>query len=141
MKSTALLHQHYALGTKIMEAEREIEDLRQKATVIGSFDYTRDRVKSSPQQGARYERLVEKLVDRQNKLSDLMDEWLDQQTEVVEMIDLVDNVNQHQVLYLWYIIHLTAEQIAKEMHYTPTNIYILRRKGLQKIEEVLNTFK
>ena len=141
MKSTALLHQHYALGTKIMEAEREIEDLRQKATVIGSFDYTRDRVKSSPQQGARYERLVEKLVDRQNKLSDLMDEWLDQQTEVVEMIDMVDNVNQHQVLYLWYIIHLTAEQIAKEMHYTPTNIYILRRKGLQKIEEVLNTFK
>lgn len=141
MNSAKLLHQHYALGTKIMLAEREIADLREKATAIGSFDYAKDRVKSSSPMGARYERLIERLVDRQAKLTDLMAEWMEQREAVADLIDLVEDTNQHEVLYFWYVLHLNAEQIAREMHYTPTNIYLLRRKGLLKIDELLNKFK
>lgn len=141
MNSAKILHQHYALGTKIMLAEREIADLREKATAIGSFDYAKDRVKSSSPMGARYERLIERLVDRQAKLTSLMNEWMEQRDEVARLVDLVTDTKQHEVIYLWYIIHLSAEQIAREMHYTPTNIYLLRRKGLMCIEQHLNKFK
>lgn len=146
MKSTALLHQHYALTVKIMLAEKELADLREKATAIGSFDYAKDRVKSSGSASARYEKLIEKLVDRENQLADLMEQWMNQKDDVVALIDLIntdtpEGTNQHEVLYLWYVIHLNAKQIAGEMGYTDANIYALRQKGLRKIEQHLNKIK
>lgn len=146
MNAKTILNQHRALDDRIKSAEKEIADLREKATAIGSFDYSKDRVKTSATMGARYERLVEKLIDTENQIAQMMEEWAAQREEVARLIDTVntdtpDGVNQQKVLRLFYVNHLPIGEIAEEMGYCDANIYVLRSKGLNQIQEHLNKFE
>ena len=116
-----------------MWAERDIAQLRELATAIGSFDYSKDRVKSSSPQGARYERIVEEIADKREKLEADIERWLSERDQIETFIDWVEDERQREVLYMRYILHMKYELIAKELHYSIDNVFYLHRKGLSNI--------
>lgn len=133
MNPKTLLSKHYSLGRRIMWAERDIAQLRELATAIGSFDYSKDRVKSSLPQGARYERIVEEIADKREKLEADIERWLSERDQIETFIDWVEDERQREVLYMRYILHMKYELIAKELHYSIDNVFYLHRKGLSNI--------
>ena len=138
MNPKTLLSKHYSLGRRIMWAERDIAQLMELATAIGSFDYSKDRVKSSPQQGARYEHIVERIAEKRDKLEADIDKWLEEREQVEIIVDAVKDDRQREVLYMRYILHMKYELIAKELHYSIDNVFYLHRKGLSYINSKFN---
>lgn len=128
------LAQYYALGNRIMDAEQDIKQMQEMATAIGSFDYTKPRVRSSPSPGASYEKIVEMLADKQAKLQNDVDQWIQQRGEIEMLIDLVENETQRDVLYKRYILHWRYEMIADVMHYNIETVFYYHRKAIRAIE-------
>lgn len=133
MNVKKLLASHYSLSWRIMNAERDIEQMREMATAIGSFDYTRTPVKNTPRQGAKYESIIERLADKQAKLRGDIEKWMVQRDQVEALIDGIDNERQRNVMYMRYCLYMRYEQIAKETHYSVDHVYALHRKALRML--------
>lgn len=116
MTTKEYLSQIQIMHHRIEEKKREIEELREMATCIGSLDYSKEPVKNSPS-GDAMVNAVARIVEAREQCAKIIVEYLEQKTVIANEINEMTNENYRQLLYKRYVEGKRLEQIAIEMNY------------------------
>ena len=111
-----------------------LEELKQSARSTGSFDYSRERVQTSPI-GDKLCSDVSRYVDLDNQINAEIDRFVDAKEQIIREIRGLRDVNYIKVLYKVYVqfksVKVAAQEIGKSYHYTSE----LHKKALNAFEE------
>lgn len=130
------LSQIRKLKARIAILVREIEEL--DTIGVGGIDYSKDRVQTSPASGAAFENNVERLVEKEQRLKELLVELVDARDRIVRQITAIDDARYMTVLYKHYIESESISQIAYEMHYSYNHVVKLHADALDAFKMMWN---
>lgn len=112
--------------------EQELEDLRRRAYSISS-PRLGDKIQANHL--VTLDEIVAKIEQQAAKVNAAWDELIDKRDQAKALINKVDDESIRCVLYRYYILIQTWEQIAVEMNYTIRWVYKLHGKALQDLEK------
>ncbi len=136
MKAKEYLQQLKRLDEQINQKNKEIDDLRHMSTSIGSLDYSKDRVQTSPSVDAPYINIIAHIIDLSAEVDAEIDKFVDEKHKIINQIQQLQNVEEMTVLHKRYIEYLSFERIAVDMNYTIRNIYFIHGRALQNFERM-----
>lgn len=116
--------------------QKRLDELNAQKTAIGSQDFSRERVKSSPS-GDTLSRLIDKIVDLQNEINADIDRFIDLKAEIMRKIEALQNADDRIFLYAKYFEYKKHSEIAEEMRYSERNIVKIHKRALLRLSEIL----
>lgn len=140
MTAKDFLCRHYEANIQINAKLAELKDLKEKATAIGSFDYSKDRVVSSRPTAARYEDIAVTIADKETKLKEEIQGLIFEQAAVEECIDEVEDAEERTILSYRYLSYMTFEQIAEAMDCSVGKVYYTFRDAIEKLNTKIVIF-
>ena len=118
MRAKEYLQQLRRLDTVIDQKIKELDDLKVKSTCIGGFDYSKERVQTSPSGDAPYVRTVSRMIDLNEEINRDIDNFVYRKHKIINEIQSLENTKHIQILFKKYVEYKTFEQISVEMNYT-----------------------
>lgn len=109
----------------------EIEQLRSMATSI-SVATDSERVQTSGDKD-RVGRAVAKILDKENELNDLIDQYYDSRELILSQLETLET-NYYQILFYKYVNGYTIDEIASRMYYSRQHIKLLTNRALDSFE-------
>lgn len=120
----------------ISQRIQEKADLRARLSSIGSFDYAKDRVQTSVSNDASYVRQIEKIIDLENDIDSLINEYTDLKHRIIGQLHDLNSIDQIRVLYKRYVLGENFEQIAVDLNFSIRNVYKIHGRGLQEFQKI-----
>lgn len=134
LSARVYLEQLALIDEQINQDLERLEELKQSARSTGSFDYSRERVQTSPI-GDKLCSDVSRYVDLDAQINAEIDRFVDAKEQIIREIRGLRNVNYMKVLYKVYVqfksVKAAAQEIGKSYHYTSE----LHKKALTAFEE------
>ena len=93
-----------------------------------------ERVKSSPDPD-RLADAVSKIIEREDELNLLVKRYMKQRSQIIEMIDELENPNSHKILTLRYVQELSDKEISVKMNIAPNHVYKVQKIALNEFED------
>jgi hypothetical protein len=81
--------------------------------------------------------IVAKIIDLENEINELIDEYVDLQRLCISIIESVKNPVQYTVLHKHYVQYKSFAEIAEEEHYSYDGIMKVKRKALEQVDAIL----
>jgi hypothetical protein len=81
--------------------------------------------------------IVAKIIDLENEINELIDEYVDLQRLCIGVIESVRNPVQYTVLHKHYVQYKSFAEIAEEEHYSYDGIMKVKRKALEQVDAIL----
>ena len=101
------------------------------AKPVDGMPYTDTGTVSQKMQNA-----VVKLIMLENEINKLIDQYVNYKQQVVKSLEQLP-VTEYGVLHRHYIRYMTWEQVAEDMGYCRQQVWRLKKKGLQNLEDVI----
>lgn len=113
---------------------RHLSDLRANLTAVGGFDYSKDRVQSSPK-NTQEEKII-KLLDAQAQYYEMIADCSQMIMEAEERLSELSAPEYAEVIRMYYLEnkHYTYEIIGEKMRYSTSWVKQLMSKGLEEFE-------
>ena len=115
MTAKEYLQQAYRLDLRINSDIEEVSRLREMATSI-TVPVLGNKVQTSRTGDAPYVRSIEKIMMLEEKINQEIDTLVDLKEQMHDVIDGVTATDERMVLRYRYVLNMTWEQIANEMH-------------------------
>ncbi len=115
----------------------EIDQLKSLATSITTA--TSDTPVQSSGNNDRIGKIVADIADKEAELKRLVDELVDERNERIKIIEQLEDRLQYTVSYKRYMKLMKIEDIAEEQHYSSRWILKVHSKGLNNIQNILNS--
>ena len=131
MRAKEYLQQLRRLDIVIDQKIKELDDLKIKSTCIGGFDYSKERVQTSPSSDAPYVKTVSRMIDLNEEINRDIDDFVDRKHKIINEIQSLENTKHIQILFKKYVEYKTFEQISVEMNYTYQYIVLLHGYALK----------
>lgn len=124
------------IGKLTFMIEAKFEELYRLQTLACRVTVATDgeRVKSSPDPD-RMADAVENIIKCEEELNALIKRTVNQRSQIIKMIDALDNPNSHKILTLRYVQELTDKEIASKMNIAPSHVYKVQKTALIEFEE------
>lgn len=119
----------FMVEAKFNELER-LETLACRVTVSTEGE----RVKSTLDPD-RMADAVEKIIDCETKLNALIKRTVNQRSQIIKMIDDLENPNSHKILTLRYVQEKTDKEIASKMNISQAHVYKVLKAALCDFED------
>ena len=139
MRAKEYLQQLRRLDTVIDQKIKELDDLKVKSTCIGGFDYSKERVQTSPSGDAPYVRTVSRIVDLNEEINREIDDFVDRKHKIINQIQGLDNPNYIKLLFKRYVEFKKFEEIAFELDFTYQYTIALHGYALKEFEKTYLT--
>lgn len=140
MKAKEYLQQLRKLDTVINQKMKEAEDLRRKITFVGSFDYSRDRVQTSPAGEAAFVKAIEKIVSLEAEINSEIDRYAAEKHKIINQIQGLKNSDYVDLLFKRYVEYKRLVCICTEMNFSRAYIKHLHGRALREFEnKILNS--
>lgn len=137
MRPKEYLTQIKRLDVLIEQKIKERDDL--KKYDISAVAYDTERVSVSPTGEAPQVRTVEKIIEYEEELSRLIEEFYNKKKCTIAQIQSLSRLEYVRLLYKRYVEYKRLEQIAVEMHYSYNRIKHLHGEALSAFgREFLN---
>ncbi|MCD8124260.1 MAG: hypothetical protein LUE23_04375 [Lachnospiraceae bacterium] len=130
MTAKRYLEQIGSMDMLIKMRQKELDDLRDASTAIGSFDYSKDRVQTTPSGDPPY--LV--MLDRILELEQDIQRCLDKKHTIMHEIQDMENPTYSQILFKRYVEGKGLNAIADEMNYSYQHVRRMHGWALQEFE-------
>lgn len=134
LSAKVYLGQLALIDEQINQDIERLDELKQSARSTGSFDYSRERVQTSPI-GDKLCSDVSRYVDLDTQINAEIDRFVDAKEQIIREIRGLRDVNYIKVLYKVYVqfksVKVAAQEIGKSYHYTSE----LHKKALNAFEE------
>lgn len=138
MKAKEYLQQLQRLDTVINQKVEEVQNLRLKARSAGSFDYSKERVQSSPSGDAPFVKPICRIVDLEAEIDAEINRYVDEKHRIINEIQGLKDADHINLLYKRYVEFKKFEVIAVEMNFTYQ--YVLNMHGYA-LKEFETTYK
>lgn len=127
------LSQYEVLKEKCLERKLELLELRQTMASIGSPEF-KERVQSSGS-GDQMSNRVIRIVNMEQKISDMIDEMLEVKHRLITEIHELDDADAIKLLYKRYIECKRLEQISCDMNFTYQYVREMHGNVLEQFKE------
>lgn len=134
METKQYLMQISRLDRKINNKLSEIAQYRELAQSISAVE-NKERVQTSPD----FDKIggaISKLDEMERKLDEMIDDYVNKKSKIIEQIDKMDNELHYQILFSRYIEKKTFEKISTEINYSFRNTTRLHGKALKEFEKI-----
>ena len=81
---------------------------------------------------------VAKIVDLQNEINDMIDDYIDTMNKCIGVIEMLTNSLQYKIIHMHYVQYKTYSEIEEELNYSHTWVMEVRREALKNIEKIIN---
>lgn len=144
MKAKEYLQQLQRLDTVINQKIKEVDDLRLKSRSVGSIDYSKERVQSSPSGDAPFVKPVLRMIELEQEINAEIDRFVDEKHEIINQIQALQNPKHIDILYKHYVEFKRLEVVAVEMNFTYQYVVELHGYALKDFqttyENLLNSY-
>lgn len=134
MKAKTYLQRLKWLNTVINQKIRERSDLRAISTNIDSFDFSKDRVQTSPSGDASYVNITNRIFDLDEEIKHEIDTYVDERHKIINKIQGLSDARNIDILYKRYVEFKNFETISVEMGFTYQYSLELHGYALQEFE-------
>lgn len=114
------LKQVETLDTKIQQKKIELDSLKDNATGLGAFDYSKEKVQTSASESMSGK--VAKYVDLENEINEDIERFTTLRHKVIGQIHMLDDPKYINVLFKKYIEYKGLKEISKELGYSYDHI-------------------
>ena len=136
MRAKDYLEQIHKLDVKVGQRITELNQMRERLTIIEGIDYSKDRVQSTPTSGNKQ---IEDIVDLENDIKRLIQVESGVKHKIIGEIQTLDNPIHVDLLFRRYVECHSFERIACDMGYVYNYVCNLHGEALKAFEEqVLN---
>ena len=126
------LQQLQKINMLINQRMQEKADLSAMSRCIASFDYTKNRVQTSPLEAASFTKTIEKIVVLEEEINGLIQEYVDLKHKIIGEIQGLKNCKFIEILHKKYVEGKGLERVADEMGYTFQYIVLLHGNALKE---------
>lgn len=144
MKAKEYLQQLQRLDTVINQKIKEVDDLRLKSRSVGSIDYSKERVQTSPSGDAPFVKLIGRIIDLEAEINAEIDAFVDEKHRIINQIQALKNSKYIEILYKHYVEFKKLEVVAVEMNFTYQYVVELHGYALKDFqttyENLLNSY-
>ena len=133
MTAKEYLSQVYKLDHKIYLMKLEVEEYHRLASSIPGQDFTRERVQTTRNLDAPFTKWIYKAIEKEEQIKKKMEELLRVKTEVMSVIDNIENDNLRVVLKLRYIDSLSWGEIAEKIYASDKTVRRWHNQALELI--------
>lgn len=144
MKAKEYLQQLQRLDTVINQKIKEVDDLRLKSRSVGSIDYSKERVQTSPSGDAPFVKLIGRIIDLEQEINAEIDAFVDDKHKIINQIQGLKNRKYIEILYKRYVEFKRLEVVAVEMNFTYQYVVELHGYALKDFqttyENLLNSY-
>lgn len=123
---------------KIVRKQERVEELRAMAESMTAHTQG-DRVQTSPKD--RLSELVTKIIDLEEELDGMIDDYADYKQRVKDIIFSMDNEDYEEILYMHYIERKSLGKIATEKGATLNKIRSKNNRALKKVRKIVDETK
>ena len=140
MKAKEYLQQLQRLDTVINQKIKELGDLRSMSKSVGSIDYSKERVQTSPSGDAPFVKQIMRIIDLEEEINREIDKFVDKKHLIINQIQGLKNSDYISLLFKRYVEFKSLEQICVEMNFSYDYIKHLHGYALKDFEDkILNT--
>ena len=132
MRAKEYLQQIRKLDIRIGQRITQLNEMRARVHIMGSFDYSKDRVQSSPSSGNKQ---IEELVDFEKDLKVLIIREQLLKDKIIGEIQQLENPIHVDLLFRRYLECQSFERISCDMGYTYNYTLNLHGVALQAFED------
>ena len=129
------LNQIRLLDIRVGQRIEELNEMRQRISLLTGIDYSKDRIQSSPSSGNKQ---IEELVDFENTVLDLIHKETKLKHKVIGEIQELSNPVHVDLLFRRYVECHSFEKIACDMGYAYNYVCTLHGEALKEFDKVLN---
>lgn len=144
MKAKEYLQQLQRLDTVINQKIKEVDDLRLKSRSVGSIDYSKERVQTSPSGDTPFVKLIGRIIDLEQEINAEIDAFVDDKHKIINQIQGLKNSKYIEILYKCYVEFKRLEVVAVEMNFTYQYVVELHGYALKDFqttyENLLNSY-
>ena len=132
MKTKEYLLQIHRRDIQIGQRITQLQHMRDRIHIMGSFDYSRDRVQSSPTSGNKQ---IEELVDFENRLLEMIKEEQQLKDKIISEIQQLEDPIHVEILFRRYVAWKSLKQIANDMNYAYQYVVNIHGQALKEFAE------
>lgn len=129
MKTKEYLLQIHRRDMQIGQRITQLQHMRDRIHIMGSFDYSRDRVQSTPTSGNKQ---IEDLVDFENQLLEMIKEEQKLKDKIITEIQQLEDPVHVEILFRRYVAWKSLKQIANDMNYAYQYVVNLHGQALKE---------
>ena len=133
MTAKEYLSQVYKLDHKIYLMKLEVEEYHRLASSIPGQDFTRERVQTTRNLDAPFTKWIYKAIEKEEQIKKKMEELFRVKTEVMSVIDNIENDNLRVVLKLRYIDSLSWGEIAEKIYASDKTVRRWHNQALELV--------
>ena len=137
MRAKEYLQQIKKLDIRIGQRITQLNEMRARVHIMRSFDYSKDRVQSTPTSGNKQ---IEELVDFENNLTELIKREQIFKDKIITEIQLLENPIHVDILFRRYVEMQSFERIACDMGYVYNYACSLHGDALKEFESKVLKF-
>lgn len=138
MTAKEYLQQIEILDELIEAKQVELFQLRRLATSV-TVPTDREAVQTSGTSDKVGEMVV-KIVDLETKINEMIDDFIDQKSSCINIIDQLQSPLQHKILHKHYVQYKPLTVIASEIGYSYQYVLEIHQKALQETEKILSKY-
>lgn len=136
MRAKDYLQQIHMMDIRIGQRVTQLEQMRARVHIMGSFDYSKDRIQTSAETGNRQ---IENIVDLEAEIQRLIKEEQDLKHKIISQIQQLEDANYVEILYRRYVEMQSFEQISCDLNYAYHYVCTLHGEALKTFSaKVLN---
>lgn len=134
MKAKEYLNQIRLMDIALGNYITELEQMRERISIVTGIDYSKDRIQASPETGNRQ---IEELVDFERMVLDKIKAETDLRHKIIEEIQTLTNPIYVEILSRRYVECHSFERIACNMGYAYNYVCTLHGEALKEFDRVV----
>ena len=122
------------LNIKINHKLQEVEELRALSFSSGGLAADNERVQTSPSGDGRQIALVNRYVDLEMEINQLIDKYVDRKDKIINEIHQLEDARYLEILFKRYVEFKSLLLVSKEMKYDYSHLRHLHGQALKDFE-------
>ena len=136
LKAKDYLMQIKRMDVRIGQRITELNQMRERLSLIAGIDYAKDRIQTTPESGNKQ---IEEIVDFEKDILDMIKQETELKHKIIGEIQTIDNPIYVDILFRRYVECASFERIACDMGYVYNYVCNLHGEALKAFtEQVLN---
>ena len=124
----------------IKQKKEQLEELNVKAQGLSSFDYSADRVQTTPA-GDQLSTDVGRILELEDQIRAKLMQYIEAKTRIIDEIQMLKETKYIQILYKRYVEDKNMAQVAKEIPYEYAYACHMHGEALKAFEEKILNIK
>lgn len=137
MEAKEYLQQLQNIDIIIKQRQQQLKELNIIINngALGSIDYTKEKVQTSPSSEAVFEKMMDKLLDLQNEVNQYIIDYFVIKNNIIKQIQSLERRKYIDILYKRYVEFKKLDVIANEMCYAYAYIKEIHGQALKYFKQ------